>query len=131
MTAGNGARPIGDLSEGAVEALRNDPAVRRWFESAGHDADPAGEQHRRLVLLADFCARVAKPPGELVASCLRTTKSGDTAISAKGRTKMNDHIAVFVETTGLEGRDAVAAGNVIRGFLIHNGVFIQGPAWRG
>jgi hypothetical protein len=32
----------------------------------------------------------------------------------------------FVKTNG---RSAVANGNVVRGFLIHNGVLIQGGAW--
>ena len=27
--------------------------------------------------------------------------------------------------------DEPVAGNVLRGFLIHNGVFIQGPVWKG
>lgn len=131
MTAGHEAGTNGAVSTEAVEALRSAPTVRRWFESAGYDSDPVDEQVRRLGLLAGFCERMEQEPGELVASCLRTTKAGETAISSKGRTKMNEEIAEFVESTGLEGREAVAAGNVIRGFLIHNGVFIQGPAWRG
>ena len=28
------------------------------------------------------------------------------------------------------GKDAVVNGNIIRGFLVHNGIFIQGRAWR-
>jgi hypothetical protein len=29
------------------------------------------------------------------------------------------------------GKDAVANGNVVRGFMIHNGAVIQGGVWRG
>ena len=104
--------------------------VRRWFESAGYDTDPPEEQERRLGLLAEFCGHVGRSPEELVASCLRTTKHGDAAISAKGRTAMNDAIEEYVAASGRAGREAVTAGNTIRGFLIHNGIFIQGPAWR-
>lgn len=43
---------------------------------------------------------------------------------------MQAAITGFVAGTGLTGRDAVAAGNTLRGMLIHNGVFIQGPVWR-
>jgi hypothetical protein len=111
--------------------LKESPSVRRWFASADYDADPPEEQERRLTLLSDFCREQGKTPEELVSSCLRTTKAGDTAISAKGRVAMNNAIAAFVEQRGLTGLEAVSTGNVIRGFLIHNGVFIQGPAWRG
>jgi hypothetical protein len=36
-----------------------------------------------------------------------------------------------VAKKGWTGRDALANGNVVRGFLIHNGVLIQGGAWTG
>jgi hypothetical protein len=111
-------------------ALLESTAVRRWFAGAGYDGDPPADQEERLGLLAAFCAQVGQSPEELVASCLRTTKQGDTAISAKGRTAMQEAIEGFVASTGRTGREAVTAGNVLRGFLIHNGVFIQGPVWR-
>jgi hypothetical protein len=112
-------------------SLAASPAIARWFESAGYDQDPAPEQQSRLVLLADFCLHQGTSPDELVAGCLRTTKQGDTAISAKGRNAVQAAIGEFMAATGRTGREAVVAGNVLRGFLIHNGVFIQGPVWRG
>ena len=114
-----------------LDRLAESPMVRRWFESAGYDSDPPEEQEARLALLAGFCRREGRSPDELVAGCLRTTKVGDTAISAKGRTAMQAAIEEFVASTGRAGRDAVVAGNTLRGFLIHNGVFIQGPVWTG
>jgi len=116
---------------GELDLLAASHTVRRWFESAGYDSDPSEEQEARLALLAGFCQREGKSPDELVAGCLRTTKVGDTAISAKGRTAMQAAIEDFVASTGRAGRDAVVAGNTLRGFLIHNGVFIQGPVWTG
>lgn len=110
--------------------LAQDPAVRRWFESAHLDELSESEQAHRLALLADFCDHTGKPPGELVAGVLRTTKEGDTAISAKKRTAMNAAIDEFVEKSGFTGKNAVVNGNHIRGFLVHNGIFIQGRAWR-
>jgi hypothetical protein len=112
-------------------SLAASPAIARWFASAGHDRDPATEQQERLVLLADFCRHVGKSPDELVAGCLRTTKHGDTAISGKGRTAVQAAIDGFMAASGRTGRDAVVAGNTLRGFLIHNGIFIQGPVWKG
>jgi hypothetical protein len=111
--------------------IANEPMVRRWFESAGLDDDPEAEKERRLGLLAEFCDHTGQPPSELVTGLLRTTKAGDTAISAKRREAMNATIDEFVEKGGHTGKDAVVTGNIIRSFLVHNGIFIQGRAWRG
>lgn len=110
--------------------LAQDPAVRRWFESARLDDDPAEIQAHKLALLADFCDHTGQNPGELVSGLLRTTKDGHTAIAAKKRITMNNTIEEFVEKSGFTGKDAVVNGNIIRGFLVHNGIFIQGRAWR-
>lgn len=112
-------------------SLAASPAIARWFASTGYDQEPADEQQNRLVLLVDFCRHVGRSPDDLVAGCLRTTKQGDTAISAKGRNAIQAAIDEFMAATGRTGQDAVVAGNTLRGFLIHNGVFIQGPVWRG
>ena len=111
--------------------LSQDAAVRRWFDSANLGEDPPDAQTHKLALLADFCDHTGQQPGELVAGLLRTTKDGDTAISAKKRTVMNATIDEFVEKSGFTGKDAVVNGNIIRSFLVHNGIFIQGRAWRG
>ena len=105
--------------------------VARWFASTGYDQDPPEEQQQRLDLLADFCHHVGHSPDELVAGCLRTTKNGDTAISAKGRNAVQAAIDEHMAASGRTGRDAIVAGNTLRSFLIHNGVFIQGPVWTG
>ena len=104
--------------------------MRRWFESAKLDDDPADVQTHKLALLADFCDHTGQQPGELVSGLLRKTKDGDTAIAAKKRIAMNNAIEEFVEKSGFTGKDAVINGNIIRGFLVHNGIFIQGRAWR-
>ena len=107
------------------------PSVARWFTSAGYDEDPPVEQEERLAFLTAFRHHLGESPDEVVAGCLRTTKQGDTAISAKGRNAIQTAIDEFVASTGRTDREAVVAGNALRGFLIHNGVFIQGPVWRG
>jgi hypothetical protein len=89
-------------------------------------------QERLLGILADFCEQTGKSPDELVRGCLLHRKAtGDLFISAKARISMNEAIADFVVKKGWSGRIAVANGNVVRGFLIHNGVLIQGGAWTG
>lgn len=110
--------------------IRSSSSVRCWFESAGHDDDEPEMQERFLRILEGFCQHTGTAPDDLVAGCfLRKKATGDLFISAKARTAMNESIAEFVAKQGWTGRDAVANGNVIRGFLIHNGVLIQGGAW--
>jgi hypothetical protein len=113
------------------EELAATPQVRRWFESAHYEDDPPEERQQRLALLGEFCDYTGQSPEELVTGLLRTTKAGETAISAKRREAMNGTINEFVEKKGLTGREAVVTGNTLRGFLVHNGIFIQGPVWRG
>ena len=112
--------------------LRDSPAVRHWFASARHDRDDPAFQQRLLALLGDFVDHTGKTPEELVAGCfLRKKATGDKFVSSKARVAMNATIGEFVAKQGWEGREAVANANVIRGFLIHNGVMIQGAAWTG
>jgi hypothetical protein len=112
--------------------IRSFSTVRRWFASAGHDEDPPEMQERLLGILADFCEQIRKSPDEVVSGCfLRKKATGDLFISVKARQRTNEAIAEFVAKRGWSGRDAVANGNVVRGFLIHNGVLIQGGAWTG
>jgi hypothetical protein len=105
--------------------LRPSASVQRWLDKSGYGSAPPTEQDRLLEDLAGFCAYTQHSPEELIASCLRQTEAG-TAISTKGRRRMQETIESYVADRGLTGRDAIVVGNRIRGFLIHNGVFIQG-----
>jgi hypothetical protein len=112
--------------------IRSFPTVQRWFASAGHDEDPPEMRERLLSILADFCEQAGESPDELVRGCfLHKKTTGDLFISNKARQRMNEAIVEFVAKKGWSGRTAVANGNVVRGFLIHNGVLIQGGAWTG
>ncbi|HVW33648.1 MAG TPA: hypothetical protein VHL53_14005 [Acidimicrobiia bacterium] len=104
-------------------------SVQRWFDSARLHSDPDEEKQLRYRLLAGFCDHYGQSPDELAAGLIRTTKNGDTAISAKRRKAVDAAIDEFVEKSGFTGRDAVVNGNIIRSFLVHNGIFIQGRAW--
>jgi hypothetical protein len=107
-------------------------SVRRWFASAGHERQPDEVQERYLRILADFCARTGKTPDELVAFCfLRKRDTGERFVSVKRRVSVNGWIDEFVTAQGWTGKDAVVNANVVRGFLIHNGVLIQGRVWTG
>jgi hypothetical protein len=106
--------------------------VQKWFASAGHHEAPAGQQEHYLGVLHAFCVYVEKTPEELVSFCfLRKRATGERFISVKRRVVVNEMLEAFVAERGLTGKDAVTQANVIRGFLIHNGVLIQGKVWTG
>ena len=113
------------------EEVAEAPSVVRWFDSAKLHSDSDDEKQFRLKLLGDFCAHMSQSPDELAAGLRRTTKAGDEAISGKRRAAMDAAIDEFIEKSGFTGRDFVVNGNILRSFLVHNGIFIQGRAWRG
>jgi hypothetical protein len=115
-----------------IPAVRSAESVRRWFASAGHDRQPPDVQERYLRILDDFCTYASTSPDELVAFCfLRKKDTGARFVSVKRRVTVNERIDGFVTEQGWTGKDAVANANVVRGFLIHNGVLIQGSIWTG
>lgn len=121
------SEPVDDGPETSPpDSSPDSPAVQRWL--AQTDGGSPAEQAHALEMLQRFCAYQGASPDELVARCLRSTKSGDTAISAGGRRAIDRAITAFVATEGLAGHQAIVLGNQLRGFLIHNGIFLQGPA---
>ena len=116
----------------ATEDIRAADSVRAWFERAGHDKAEPEAQERVLRILSDFCSHFEKSPDELVAFCfLRKKATGERFVSVKRRTAVNEALDEFAAKQGWSGKDAVANANVVRSFLIHNGVFIQGRVWTG
>ena len=107
-------------------------SVKRGAASAGLDHDPAEVREGKLRILADFCTKVDKQPDELVAFCiLRKKATGERFLSVKRREAINGWLDEFTGEQGWTGKQAVVNANVVRSFLIHNGVFIQGGVWRG
>ncbi|MFC4003081.1 hypothetical protein ACFS2C_22190 [Prauserella oleivorans] len=112
--------------------IRTAPSVERWRSSASHHLDDPGAQEERLRILEAFCEHVGKSPDELVAFCfLRKKDTGKRFVSVKRRVTVNEWIDTFVAAQGWQGKEAVSKANVVRSFLIHNGVLIQGSVWRG
>lgn len=119
---------VADGGEGTLQEIVGSPSVQRWFRSAGLSSASEAERADAVDLLAALCEFTGKGPDDLVGGCLRTTTSGDRTISAKGRRRAEETIERFVESRGLTGHRAVVTANKLRGFLIHNGIFMQGPA---
>ena len=112
--------------------IESHSSVKQWAASAGHHRDPPEVREQRLLILAAFCAKVEKEPDELVAFCiLRKKATGEQFLSVKRRETINNWLEEFTAEQGWAGKQAVVNANVVRSFLIHNGVLIQGPVWRG
>jgi hypothetical protein len=112
--------------------IESQASVGQWAASAGHDADPAETREERLAILAAFCDKVGMGPDELVAFCILHKKAtGERFLSVKRREAVNRWLEEFAAEQGWTGKQAVVNANVVRSFLIHNGVLIQGNVWRG
>lgn len=112
-----------------VTTLRTEPTVERWLSSSGIADEDDREIDGHLELLAQFCDHTGMGPGELIEKCLRPLDSGDAEqreISLKGRGEINTAIDDWSD--GLSGTSfmRIIAGNTVRGFLVHNGILIQG-----
>ena len=103
-----------------VRAWRED-YVRHW---GGGPDDP--ELEGKLATMRDFCERLGKDPDAIVNECLRDTEGGKR-IRAKARRRYVEAIREF-ESAHKGGR---SAGNVIRSFLLHNGIAMSADVLSG
>jgi hypothetical protein len=120
---------VTDDVEGAPGSRPDDLAelacVQRWLRAHGAfwgERSTAGEVQRKLEVLADFCGSCDSSPDELVDSLFRQTPEG-RRIKLKRRRAVMTQIDEFEREVGkgdtMAGREA---GNIVRSFLIHNGV---------
>ncbi|MBI4517669.1 MAG: hypothetical protein HY699_17830 [Deltaproteobacteria bacterium] len=103
--------------------------VQTWYaglrrqSNVDPDADP-----KRLATLRAFCEFVGKEPDDIIQECLR--ESGEQLkISLKGRRLYGAKIQEFEQqASGGSPGERARIGSTLRGFLIHNGIFIQAPS---
>ena len=96
-----------------------------WFEGLRQQwGEEPSDWEERLKALEAFCAFVDKAPDTMVSECLRQSASG-MRISAKGRRFYNDKIAEWQASLPGDRAAQGRAGNAVRSFLIHNGIFLQ------
>jgi hypothetical protein len=112
-----------------IEQLRSDRTIQRWLESAGLLEEDQREIDGHIEVVGEYCDHVGTTPSELVEKCLRPLNSDDPnerEISLKGRGEVNTSIQQWSDgLTGTRFMRAIA-GNMVRGFLVHNGILIQG-----
>lgn len=112
--------------------IESQASVKQWVAGSVLGQDPAEVREQKLSILAGFCAKVEMAPDELAAFCiLRKKATGERFLSVKRREAINNWLDEFAVEQGWTGKEAVVNANVVRSFLIHNGVLIQGRVWRG
>ncbi|ASR37140.1 hypothetical protein BAY61_21505 [Prauserella marina] len=113
-------------------AFSGDRSVRHWLSELEPYREGRAATSARLAVLGAFCAHAGKSPDELVAFCfLRKKTTGQRFLSGARRRAVNGMLEKFVAEQGWIGKEAVSNTNVVRSFLIHNGILIQGAVWRG
>lgn len=109
---------------------RADPYVQAWFRGAHHDEIGEDDQRGYLDVLDGFLQHTGLGPAELLAHCyLRKKDTGERFLSVKRRVEVNDWIDAYVTARGWTDKEAVRNANIVRSFLVHNGVLIQGKVW--
>ena len=110
------------------------PSVQHWFAAQAkhwNRSQGEAEAQRKLEVLRSFCEVNQIDPDTLVKSLFRPTPEGPR-IRLKHRRVVVEQIAQF-EAKARESSDTRSArdrGNVIRSFLIHNGVAMTAPIIR-
>lgn len=99
--------------------------VRIWLRGLrqqwGKEPD---DWEERLRALSAFCDCVDKDPDTIVSECTRESEAGKR-ISIKGRRFYNERIGEWQASLPGDRAAQGRAGNAVRSFLIHNGIFIQ------
>ena len=103
-------------AQSSIETWRKG-LIEQWGE-APSDFD------RRVEVVARFCQFVGQEPDGLISACTREVESGKR-IRIKERRLYTEKIAEFQESLDGDAREKGRAGNVIRSFFIHNGIFMQ------
>jgi len=90
----------------------------QWGEEPGDMAD-------RVETLARFCGFVEREPDAIIEECSREVEGGKRIRIKKSRF-YSERIDEFQRSVDGDARAQTRAGNVVRSFMIHNGIFMQG-----
>ena len=119
MTEGQvaGSQELG-LGGSATVQLWVDGLREQWGE------EPA-DMAARIETLERFCRLVEREPDAIIAECARDVEGGKR-IRIKKRRFYSERIEEFEASVEGDARAQTRAGNVVRSFMIHNGIFMQG-----
>ena len=108
-----------------LEPVQEFETVHTWLQGLREQwGEDPNDWEERLEALAGFCAFAEKDPDTVIQECVRESEAGKR-ISVKGRRFYNDKIAEWQASLPGDGSAQGRAGNAVRSFLIHNGIFLQ------
>ena len=106
-------------------ALADQRTIQTWLRGLTEQwGEAPSDFDQRVALVGRFCEFVEQDPDAIIATCSREVESGKR-IRIKERRLYTDKIAEFQQTVDGDARAQGRAGNVIRSFFIHNGIFMQ------
>lgn len=108
-----------------MKPLNDCETVQTWILGLREQwGETPNDMDGRVETLERFCVFVEREPDAIVAECTREVESGKR-IRIKARRLYSEKIAEFQTSVAGDARAQVRAGNVIRSFMIHNGIFMQ------
>lgn len=101
-------------------------SVGAWQEALRDSGMSETEVAERLATLKEFCELASLPPDDVVETCVDRERG---RITAGGRKKIESLIDEFAAAADGDptSRAATRRANVVRSFLIHNGVRVLTP----
>jgi hypothetical protein len=101
-------------------------AVRAWIAGLREQwGEEPADMAARIQTLERFSAFVERDPEAMIGECCREVDGGKR-IRLKKRRFYSEKIEEFQKSVDGDERAQVRAGNVVRSFMIHNGIFMQG-----
>lgn len=106
-------------------ALRDQQTIQTWLRGLTEQwGEAPSDFDQRVAIVGRFSDFVEQDPDTIIAACSREVESGKR-IRIKERRLYTDKIAEFQQSVDGDARAQGRAGNVIRSFFIHNGIFMQ------
>ena len=100
-------------------------SVQQWVRGLEEQwGERPSDIDARFTTLSAFSEFTGKAPDEMIAECTREVESGKR-IRIKARRLYSDKIAEFQAVAAGDARQQGRAGNTVRSFFIHNGIFMQ------
>lgn len=99
-------------------------AVTRWEDALRSSGLDDAEVAQRRGVLDEFCTFAGMDADAVVETCVDRDKG---KIVAKGRKRIEDLVVEFAASTDGDAREVTRRANVVRSFLIHNGVRMLAP----
>jgi len=112
--------------EGTSSGTRDSETVRAWVRGLREQwGEEPADMEGRIATLERFCALVERDPDAIIEECSREVEGGKR-IRIKKRRFYSEKIDEFQRSVDGDARAQTRAGNVVRSFMIHNGIFMQG-----